>query len=69
MFISDQRGKETDICKSKGMIASGALVHVSVFDAFENVCSDTCAFMGSAAVLRELQIPSGPLSQKRRGKR
>ena len=44
-------------------------VHASAFEAIKNVRSDTCAFMGYAAVLYQLQILSCPLSEKRRAKR
>ena len=67
MFVSDQRRKKTDMCKKEGHSLNGP-VRASAFEAIENVRSDTCAFMGCAAVLHELQILSRPLSEKRRAK-
>ena len=61
--------EEEDRHVQKGGHGLNGPVHASDFEAVENVRSDTCAFMGCAAVLYELQILSRPLSEKRRAKR
>ena len=56
------------MCKKEGHSLNGP-VRASAFEAIKNIRSDTCAFMGCAAVLYELQILSRPLSEKRRAMR
>ena len=67
--MSPARKRETSRYVQKQGHRLDYSVHVGAFDAVENICSDTCTFMGCTTVLREFQVPVGPLLQKRRGKR